>query len=533
MKKNLYSILTSSIISLSLSYGQSTPLEKGFQAITLDAIKAQLVFLASDWTEGREAGEKGEYLAADYIASMLQLYGVKPGGDISYTYSPAKNATGNERSYFQNFIVLRTIPGSEQIFKVVSTEDKTIKTINFTYNVDFTIRPSDPAFEIEAPVVFAGYGYINKKLNYNDLENLDVKGKIILKIAGTPKFIRETINKSDQNSYSSEFESTLKEMGAAGIIEVNPSAKVVGYPDRKDFTKISQVEDNPFSGKPDARYSIPGNNLSDNLFKIAVSVKVANEILKGSTINLEEYIRKADARQPNLISPLTGKSIYLKTNVTTTQVKVRNVLGIIEGNDSEQVIILGAHYDHMGSWNGYIWNGADDNASGTAGVMTLAKVIMETGKKPEKTIIIALWTAEEVGLLGSRYYVQNLTYPLKNLRLNVNFDMISRYISDSEPKKVTLTYTSSCRNFKDITVNNLKKYGIDLLVDYQPSEDPPGGTDHRSFVAVDIPVMRFKPGHREEYHTPDDDIDTVDWDIMEKIIKISFADLWELANTSW
>ncbi len=87
--------------------------------------------------------------------------------------------------------------------------------------------------------------------------------------------------------------------------------------------------------------------------------------------------------------------------------------------------------------NGYTWNGADDNGSGTVGVMTIAKAIMETGIKPDKTIVIALWTAEEEGLLGSRYYVENLSYPLKNLRLNVNFDMISRYMSDNDPKKVS------------------------------------------------------------------------------------------------
>ena len=146
---------------------------------------------------------------------------------------------------------------------------------------------------------------------------------------------------------------------------------------------------------------------------------------------------------------------------------------------------------------------------------------------------MALWTAEEEGLLGSRYYVENLTYPLKNLKLNVNFDMISRYISEHEPKNVTMTYTASCPIFKDITINNLQKYRIDLIVAYQPSNDPPGGTDHRSFVAVGVPVMRFKPGHREEYHTPMDEIDTIDWDIMEKIIRISFANVWELANTKW
>jgi Zn-dependent M28 family amino/carboxypeptidase len=111
--------------------------------------------------------------------------------------------------------------------------------------------------------------------------------------------------------------------------------------------------------------------------------------------------------------------------------------------------------------------------------------------------------------------------------------MISRYINDNEPNKVTMTYTLANQGFRDITVTNLKKYGIDLLVDYQPSADPPGGTDHRSFVAAGIPIMRFKPGHREEYHTPDDEFNTIDWDIMEKIIKLSFVNVWELANTGW
>jgi hypothetical protein len=85
----------------------------------------------------------------------------------------------------------------------------------------------------------------------------------------------------------------------------------------------------------------------------------------------------------------------------------------------------------------------------------------------------------------------------------------------------------------DMTVSNLEKFGIDLLVDYQPSADPPGGTDHRSFVEAGVPIMRFKPGHRYEYHTPMDESKTINWDIMEKIIKISFANVWELANTNW
>jgi hypothetical protein len=533
MKKTLFFTIILSVITTSLNWGQVAPVEKGLQAISPDVLKAQLGFLSSDWTEGRMTGEKGEFLSSDYIASMLQLYGVKPYGDFLHARNQSNNTMSNERSYFQNFVLLKTVPGDGQFLNVKSVEGKMIKTVDFTNNVDFIIRPSDQSIEIEAPVVFAGYGFKNDKFKYNDFKNIDVKGKFVLKISRVPKFIRESLDPMEIESSGREMETILKSMGAIGIIEFNPLSTVVGHPDTKDFLNMSPSEGNPHSGGPIASYSIPRKSTSDSFVRIVVSVKTASEMLKGSGINLDEFIKRTDANEPFPIPPLTDKYVHIKTISKTTQVAVRNVIGVIEGKKTDQIIVLGAHYDHMGMGNGYIWNGADDNGSGTVGVLTMAKAIMETGIKPEKTIIIAFWTAEEEGLLGSRYYVQNLPYPLKDLRLNMNFDMISRYISDEEPKKVTMTYTISYPTFKDITVDNLKKFRIDLNVEYQPSADPPGGTDHRSFVAAGIPIIRFKPGHREEYHTPSDEFRTVNWDIMEKIIRISFADVWELANSDW
>jgi hypothetical protein len=533
MKKFLILIFTLTFITISLNYGQLTPLEKGLAGITPDAIKAQLGFLASDWTEGRAAGEKGEFLSADYIASVLQLYGVKPGGDQVRNMGQTNSTVNSGRTFFQNFVLLKSMPGEEQILKVKSVEGTTIITSGFTSGVDFSIRSVPSDIEVEAPVVFAGYGFKNDKLKFNDFSKLDIKGKFILKIRGTPEFAKGKITPAEISDSEGGIVEFAKAGGAVGIIEIYPNSSVIGASQRKDFNNMSPAESGPRSALTYASYSLPGKTNPDNLIRIYTSVKTANEILKGTGIVIEDYLKKADSNLPYAFSPMNGKSIYLKSSYKTTSVAVRNVIGIIEGNNPDEVIVLGAHYDHMGMNNGYIWNGADDNGSGTVGVMTLAKAIIETGKKPEKTIIIALWTAEEEGLLGSKYWIQNPTCPLKNVKLNVNFDMISRYISDNEPKKVTMTYTSSCSGFKDMTIANLKTYGIDLLVDYQPSADPPGGTDHRSFVAAGIPIMRFKPGHREEYHTPGDELDTIDWDIMEKIIRISFTNVWELANTSW
>lgn len=523
------------LISAFSSNGQNN--NKGFAGamnnINQSVLKAQLGFLVSDWTEGRETGKRGEYLAADYIASLLQLYGVKPGGDYPVQKGLTNLQGNNERTYFQNFILVKTTPGEEPIIKIRSADNNNLKTIDLTYNIDFSMRSSEKGIEIEAPVVFVGYGFKKEKLRYDDFSKLDLKGKFILKLSGSPAFAKKVFSPSELSATSREAENLIRKMGAIGIIEFNPNSAIVGIQPENEFLNMSPSENNRTSGRPWADYSLPGKNSMDNFIRITVSVKTANEILKGTGFILEDYIKISESNTYNPLPDLNGKSIYLKTTVKEETLRVRNVIGVIEGNNPDQVMVLGAHYDHMGISNGYTWNGADDNGSGTVGVLTIAKAIMETGIKPDKTLVFALWTAEEEGLLGSRYFVENLQYPVKNIRLNFNFDMISRYISDNEPKKVAMIFTETFPAFRSITEENINKYGIDLDVDFQPSKDPPGGSDHRSFTAVGIPVMRFKPGQREEYHSPADEIKTVNWDIMEKIIKISFANVWELANKNW
>ena len=506
---------------------------KAFDNINQTVLKAQLGILASDWTEGRQAGEKGELIASDYIASMLQLYGVKPGGDYPGIRGFSGISENREKTWFQNFVLLKTSPGDEQLLKIRTSEGNTSESISFKHNIDFTIRSVSNDIEIEAPVAFVGYGFKNEKLKYDDFGKRDLKGKLILKISGAPGFAKEVLSPSEIAATVREGENIARKMGAAGIIEFNPGSTVTGAQPGTQMNDLSPSETNPLYNREWADYTLPDKMSPDIFLKITTTAKIANEILKGTGLVLDDYIRKLESGSSEPIPEIKGKSIYLKTTVRTETVRARNVIGVIEGKEPDKIIVLGAHYDHLGSENGYIWNGADDNGSGAAGVMTLAKAIMETGIKPSKSIIIALWSAEEMGLLGSRFYVENLPYPWENLSLNVNFDMISRYLSDNDKKKVNMIYTESYPIFRTITEENLKKAGIDLEVDYQPSKDPPGGSDHRTFVEAGIPVMRFKPGHREQYHTPADDIDTVNWEIMEKIVRISFANIWYLANNEW
>jgi hypothetical protein len=507
---------------------------RGMAAITENVLKAQVSFLASDWMEGRETGEKGEYISADYIASMLQLFGAAPGGD--YASGPAGaggRGVNRERTYFQNFQLVKNTPGEIQTLSLSSSEGAAIRTAHFTYNVDYTFRNVASGFEIDAPVVFVGYGIKSDKYKLNDFAKKDVRGKIVLRLAGVPASLR-TLAGAEAATIAADRDNVARELGAIAILEVSPTAIVLASGiEPKDFLNMSPSEGRPRTGRPSASLSIPQPGLPAQLPRITVSLRLANEILKGAAFTISDFIAAEGSKQLLQYQEVVGRRIKLVSTVNTSLLNVRNVIGVIEGVKRDEVIVVGAHYDHMGIGNGYIWNGADDNASGTVGVLTLAKAVTATGVKPEKTIVFALWTAEEKGLLGSRYWVDNPTLPLGNVKMHINFDMISRYIADETPNAVTMTYTSSHNLFRQITEKNLTKYGIVLEPDYVASDNPPGGSDHRSFVAKNIPIMRFKPGHREEYHTVADETSTLDWDIMEKVIKITFANLWDLSNTDW
>lgn len=500
---------------------------KALNGINVDVLKAQTGFLASDWMEGRRTGEKGEYMAADYIASMLQLYGVKPYGDMRMTGREAG------QGYFQNFTILKTLPDGEQSLRIIERKGNGEKITECVPYTDFVINRQSRNVIIEAPVVFAGYGFRNSRLGYDDFRSIDLKGKIILKLSGIPDFARASLSASEISASVAESEALIREAGALALMEFDPGRLIAASVPAPDFMQMSPAESRPIPPGTSASWSLPTTGSTAEPPRIRISAKTASVLLAGTSIDIDEYKRLADLNKAKPVSTAEGIYVRLGTTVTTSQIAARNILGVIEGEKRDEIVVIGAHYDHMGISDGYIWNGADDNASGSVGVLTLAKAFMETGKKPARTIVFAFWSGEEQGLLGSRHFVRNLPFPASYIRLNLNYDMISRYISPEDTKRVTMTYTDSYPWFRKLTEDNLKKYGIDLNVDYQPSGDPPGGSDHRSFVAAGIPIMRFKPGHREEYHTPADETWTLDWDIMEKIIRISFANIRTLVESEW
>ncbi len=383
-----------------------------------------------------------------------------------------------------------------------------------------------------------------------------MKDKIILRLSGYPGHDDTTsvaYQKINPDGNLSSWRLRLSknedasERGVAAIIEVNVSgigwaglstgSLIAGYwADNIPFRYNSRMYEGtdptptPYGG---GRMRLPGNEISGNPTSVTISNRVLNSLRDGSGIDPKKFAATVKKTMKPASAEVSGKKVRIKTSVDSRIVKVRNVVGIIPGKDTNNIIVVGGHYDHMGIKDGYIWNGADDNASGTVGAMTIAKAFMATGVKPEKTLVFAAWTAEEKGLIGSKYFAQH-PYNDCNMLAYLNYDMISRDDSnDSLGVICSMNYTKAHPEFEEMTNKHNEEYELGLDIQYRAQERPSGGSDHSSFAREDVPIMYFEAGFPVEYHQPDDHVDKVNWDKMVKIIKIGYLNIWELANSEW
>jgi hypothetical protein len=546
MKKMIITSIIAVICMTMAVNGQSDPKQKGLDAITLDAIRGQLEFLASDWTEGRATGERGDYMAGDYVASMFKVFGVLPAGDpAGMAGGGTRGARGGaeaparpqpQRSYFQNFTLIENVSTGPTLFSVI----KGTREVTFDEGVDYTGGRASMTTKFEAPVVFVGYGINDKTLGINEFAGLDVKGKIILRIAGYPgsnntesamyKKITAAKTPAEINRMKSE---ALSGIEIAGIIEVNPGTDIARrWGVMKDGINLSSGE----SGGGRTNWTsmrLEARELQMPAVSLTVTERVASFILQGSGIELGKYMSDAAAgvfRAKPII--LTGVSASVSTEVTTRRVRVRNVVAMIEGEKTDEFIVVGGHMDHMGMDGGRVWNGADDNASGTVGVVMIAKAVAATGVKPKKTIIFCAWTGEEKGLLGSEYFTRYPTMGrISDVKFYLNYDMISRdAANDTEKNMAGMTFTSTYPKLEEWTRANVEKYKIGLNVNYRGNPAPTGGSDYSAFTRNQIPVIAWMAAMHPEYHQPSDQVSLVNWEKMQNIIKLGFLQVWDAAN---
>ncbi|MFA6125859.1 MAG: M20/M25/M40 family metallo-hydrolase [Bacteroidales bacterium] len=531
--KSTFLILVVFFLCSFLLPAQNQQKEIGLQTITAQSIQGPLEFLASDWMTGRETGTAGEFMASDYIAAMYKAMGLKPGGSANM-FNP---------SYFQNISFIQTKPGDRQECSIVVERPGVNYQMDLTYKVDYSIAPGNQTIEVNAPVIFVGYGIENKKLKQNDFKGLDVKGKILIRLSGYPGWQDPDSKNFKRFSSSGPLVARQVELdkdavalakGAIAIIEVRSgSAGFVPAPSNLPFryNESNYEGDVPFNTEVRYRTALQGVS-GPGLTRINLSSKALNMLIDGSGIDFKTY--EALAADGNIKPSGNLADRYLKfvSSIDSKIVRGRNVIGVLEGTDTKSCIVVGAHYDHVGQTKGFIYNGSDDNASGTVGVMTIARAMIATGVKPKVSVIFCAWTAEEKGLLGSKYFAG---HPLiEDIRCYMNYDMISRTApDDSTGLKCDFNYSSGLPYLREITEKHIQDYSIRLNMDYKTSPKPVGGSDFSSFSEKGIPIFLIHGKFTPDYHQYTDHSDKAVLPYMTEIVKLGYLNIFELANRKW
>jgi hypothetical protein len=548
MKKLLFMVFACSFLLSLTSFAQVSPKDKGLKTITMDAIKGQLEFLSSDWTEGRATGTKGSYLAADYIASMFRVFGVAPAGDAAGFggrggFGGPRPQAGSSarpappRSYFQNFSLIESQPGGSSSLTI----KKGGREFTFDEGIDFTLGRGSLTGKFEAPVVFVGYGIVDKTAGIDDYAGIDVKGKVVLRLSGFPgmndmtsPMYKKLIGDNPRASMDimRKKNDAVTSLGIAGVIDITMNTDIAKRWGVYKFDYyMSPAEQGPRTNWTSMR--LDGKEITTSPVNISVTERIINLMLKDSGIEIAKFEKDAATGTVKFKAiPMAGLSAGMNVSVKSRRINVRNVVAMIEGENPNEFVAIGGHMDHMGMDNGKIWNGADDNASGTVAVMTIAKAFIESGVKPKRTIIFCAWTGEEEGLLGSEYYT---LYPafgkISDYRFYMNFDMIARDVAtDTLKNKAGITYTKAYPKLEEITKQNVDQYKINLNLNYTASEAPSGGSDYTAFSENKVPVIAWMAAMHPDYHQPSDQVNLVNWDKMLNIIKLGYLQLWEAAN---
>lgn len=246
----------------------------------------------------------------------------------------------------------------------------------------------------------------------------------------------------------------------------------------------------------------------------------------------EAYAKERQQRGRWQVHP---DSVAVLKQGTHRSLKMDNVLAYIPGKRSDEYVIVGAHFDHLGVdetlADDKIYNGADDNASGVSAVLQIARAFALSGEKPLRNVIFAFWDGEEKGLLGSKHFVQHCPF-LKQIKGYLNFDMIGRNNKLEQPQHVVYFYTAAHPAFGEWLKQDITRYGLQLQPDYRPWDNPVGGSDNASFARSGIPVIWYHTDGHPDYHQPSDHAALLNWEKVVEITKASFLNVWNLANES-
>lgn len=474
----------------------------GVESITAEEFRDQLEWWAHDDRRGREPGTPESIECASVAAKEFARLGLKPGGDT----------IDGRQSFFQFFErggKMGFIPEDTK-FSVAGTD--------YALDTDYTIAgyPTDKLTLTDLPVVFAGYGISSRRLEYDDYKDTNCRGKAVLILNYEPQRndakSRWRGDKAHPDSLRSRKIRAARRAGAKMIIIVN----------------------GPLSAKADEKLKLmPTESFrSRTVPVIHVQPAVAEALLAESGTTLADLQKKIDDTDAPASMALQATVSY--SGHRKLLEKARNVIAVYEGTDpklKDQVVVIGAHYDHLGVGKfgsrarnrmGEVHNGADDNATGAVGVLELAEAFAESKAVTKRSIMFILFDAEEKGLLGAHHFVKNPTVPIGNVVAMMNMDMIG-HVTDN---KMSVTGVGTCKEWAEICT----VAAIGSPLKWTQRQGAFGGSDHLPFLGKKIPVLMFNSGLHAYYHTPDDDAHRCNPEGAREILRGMFRMAYQMGN---
>ncbi len=470
-------------------------------AVKATEMQRKVEYLASDSLEGRMTGSKGIEAAASYISGQFKGIGLQPVAglpDYKYAFEFVANTKVNkEQSKFSI-----TINGKRQYMEL------------FTHWLPQSFSLNGKA---SGDVVFVGYGIKSadkSAVEYNSYNGLDVRGKIVLVLNGTPPYLSDEDEKELLRYATPRYKALVaRELGATAVVFVSEIENTFGSVHHENT---------------------PGNS---GIVAVSINPSVADKLLASTKLTIADLKSRYEEFNPHLKNETALKDIKIDLEVGLDKVQKTdyNILGMIPANNkSDKYIFIGGHYDHLGYGETsslasgediqQIHNGADDNASGTATVMELAEYFAQLKKdKPElftRNLVFVLWSGEELGLVGSHKLAADSVINMKNVEAYINFDMVGRL----KDNKLILQGLGSSSAWKKMIEKRNVSAGFNLTL----QDDPYVPTDAMSLYQAGVPVLAIFTGIHDDYHRPSDDADKIDYAGMERIAKFAQGIVEEL-----
>jgi hypothetical protein len=543
----VFALISALMMSPFAVYGQTsakksnaapTPARGHVEGITAAQMKDYLTFIASDELEGRDTPSRGLDIAALYIASHLSRWGLKPAGD---------NGT-----YFQPIRLRKTKidPATTQV---------QVNNQSFVYGQDFLASPV--AGRATAPLVYVSHGWMVKSKNINAYKDVDIKDKFIITSLAPPKDVTPDSFSGKQGEDWANAYIYAQRHGAKGIILIAGFQTLSNW----EHSRRSALEKGTVSLE-EAATELPAA-LSvyappKTMPTVYAPPKMLAALFQGEKQNGATIFNRAmsgDPVEPFELNP--NKRITVEVGVNTEPAVTKNVVAVLEGSDpalKNEYVAVGAHYDHVGAGlpgpgegrapgkdpADLIYNGADDDGSGTVSIMAMAEAFAK-GPRPKRSILFVWHAGEEKGLWGAKHFTEHPTVPIHQIITQLNIDMIGRAKKegDTNPENKDLARQGEVfvigskmmsTELGEISEAVNRSYlNIGFNYKYDDPKDPNQyffRSDHFHYAQKGVPIIFYFDGEHEDYHRPSDHVDKIDFEQMEKIARTIYATAWELAN---